>query len=237
MQIIQLSDLHIGNSQRELDNINRIIEFLGKAYKKVPVLITGDLTHSGTKGQLIKVRSTLDVLAKTNPILAVPGNHDYSWHGTFFRGWKNWEEHMGTPLGWNRIHYNWMSVDHEPEGIDGLGVFKYGNAVFFGIDSGDPENKEHTARGYISTKLANALENSLKKYAGYTRIAFLHHHPFYHHYFRALKGYKKLLKAVDSNCELLLFGHKHKYGLWTMEYGVKTIVRLIRAPFPCLESV
>jgi hypothetical protein len=125
-----------------------------------------------------------------------------------------------------------MGKDYEPEGIDGLGVFKHDDCVFFGIDSGDPTNKEHTARGYISTKLANALEESLKKYEGKTRIAFLHHHPFYHHYFRALKGYKKLLKAVDNNCELLLFGHKHKYGLWTNEYGVKSIVASHKSTIP-----
>ena len=224
MYVIHLSDLHIGNSQREYYNMYNIIKFLGMEYKNVPILITGDLTHSGTKFQLKTARNILNELSLTNPILAVPGNHDYAWQGIAFRGWKNWEKYMGTPIGWGIDDYNWMSVDHEPIGIDGLGVFKHEDCVFFGIDSGDPNNIEHTARGYISTKLADALEKSLKQYEGQTRIVLLHHHPFYRLIFMALKGSKKLLKSIKDNCELLIFGHKHKYGLWTNEYGVRMIV-------------
>ena len=214
--LIHLSDLHIGSSKKELNNTNEIVKSIGTSYKGVPVLITGDLAHSATKGQFKTMRGILNELAKTNPILTVPGNHDYAWYGISLRpsGWKNWVKYLGTPLGWGSDEYDWMGVDYEPVGIDGLGVFKHESCVYFGVDSGDPKDKVLCARGLISTKLANSLNDSLKKYEGKTRIVFLHHHPFDDHFFTALKGHKKLLKAVKNNCELLLFGHEHKYGLW-----------------------
>jgi len=87
--LIHLSDLHIGNSERELNNTNQIVKSIGTSYTGVPVLITGDLAHSATKGQFKTMRSILNKLAKTNPILAVPGNHDYAcmvYHGDLADG-------------------------------------------------------------------------------------------------------------------------------------------------------
>ena len=214
--LIHLSDLHIGNSEKELNNTNQIVKSIGTSYKGIPVLITGDLAHSATKGQFKTLRSILNKLAKTNPILAVPGNHDYAWYGISLRpdGWINWVKYLGSPLVWGSDEYYWMGVDYEPVGIEGLGVFKHKSCVYFGVDSGDPDDKVICARGLISTKLANALNDSLMKYEGKTRIVFLHHHPFDGDFLTALKGHRKLLNAVKNNCELLLFGHEHKYGIW-----------------------
>jgi 3',5'-cyclic AMP phosphodiesterase CpdA len=214
--LIHLSDLHIGSSKKELNNTNQIVNTIARSFKGIPVLITGDLTNSATKGQFKTMRNILNRLAETNPILSVPGNHDYAWLGISWRpdGWKNWVKYLGTPLGWGTGEYYWMGEDYEPVGIEGIGVFKYNSCVYFGVDSGDPKGKVACARGYISTKLADALNNSLKKYEGKTRIVFLHHHPFEHELLTALKGYRKLINAVKNNCELLLFGHEHKYGIW-----------------------
>ena len=115
-------------------------------------------------------------------------------------------------------------MDHEPVGIDGLGVWKDGPYVYFGIDSGDPMDKQISARGFISKKLANGLRDALLKYSGKTRIAFLHHHPFSEGYFMKLHGSNKLLEALKDNCELLLFGHEHEYGLWCKNRGIPLIV-------------
>jgi len=72
----------------------------------------------------------------------------------------------------------------------------------------------------------------VKKYEGKTRIVFLHHHPFDDVYFTALKGHRKLLKAVKNNCELLLFGHEHKYGIWWNYKGVPLIVSSHKSSLP-----
>jgi predicted phosphodiesterase len=224
--IIHLSDLHIGRRQEESERTRRVFKKISESFPGIPVIITGDLTDSATKGQFKDTRKFFNKLAQTNPILSVPGNHDYAWKGIFFRakGWKNWVKYLGSPLGWSRAEVLWMGVDSEPVGVDGLGVWKDGPCVYFGIDSGDPKDKESTARGYISKKLADSLKASLRKYKDKTRIAFLHHHPFTEEYFTALSGSKRLLEAVRGNCELLLFGHEHDYGIWWATRGVPLIV-------------
>jgi predicted phosphohydrolase len=206
----------VGLRPLESQRVKKIFAWVANRYPGVPVLITGDLTDNATAAQMQATRKMLDDLAVTNPILTVPGNHDYAWKGNILRqkGWQNWVTHLGSPLGWGKNEVHWMGVDHEPAGIDGLGVWKTNSVVYFGIDSGDPKDRQISARGWISKKLADGLADALKKYAGKTRVAMLHHHPFTEGFFTKLKGSKRLMGALRGNCELLLFGHEHEYGLW-----------------------
>jgi 3',5'-cyclic AMP phosphodiesterase CpdA len=224
--MIHLSDLHIGLRSKDSRFTKRIFKKIGETHPGTPVIVAGDLTDSATEEQFKEARRSLRRLAKTNPILTVPGNHDYAWKGNILReeGWENWVKYLGRPLGWGRPAAHWMGVDHEPKGIDGLGVWKDGPLVYFGIDSGDPEDKVVSARGYISGPLADALKRSLMKYEGRTRIAVLHHHPFTEGFFTELKGSRRLWAALRNRCELLLFGHHHEYGLWWHKRGVPLIV-------------
>ena len=224
--LIHLSDLHIGLRSKESARTKMIFDKIAKSFPGIPIIITGDLTDSATKSQLKKTREFLNQLVLSNPILVVPGNHDYAWKGNILRddGWENWVRYLGSPLGWGKDEVSWMGIDYEPKGVDGLGVWKDGPCVYFGIDSGDPKDKQISARGYISKKLADALKESLKKYAKKTRIAFLHHHPFTQGFFTKLYGSKRLLDSLKGNCELLLFGHHHEYGMWWTKRGVPLIV-------------
>jgi 3',5'-cyclic AMP phosphodiesterase CpdA len=214
--VIQLSDLHLGRGKKEKRNLTSVFGRIAQAYPGVPVLITGDLTDSATKGQFKRMRTRLDNLAQTNPILMVPGNHDYAWKGIILRrgSWKEWVKYLGTPLGWGTPPTPWMEPTNEPVGVDGVGVWKDGPIVFFGVDSGDPDDHEHTSRGWISPQLARGLKATLAKYSGKTRIVLVHHHPFIHGAFMKMAGAKRFMDALKNNCELLLFGHKHRYGLW-----------------------
>jgi predicted phosphodiesterase len=224
--IIQLSDLHVGLRRKENERTKLLFEHIARSYAGATVMITGDLTDSAETRQLKKTRELLDRLALTNPVLVVPGNHDYAWKGNLLRakGWENWIMYLGSPLGWGRAEVPWMTVDYEPKGIDGLGVWKDRSCVYFGVDSGDPADRQISARGYISEKLAKALKDSLLKYTGKTRIVFLHHHPFTEGFFTRLHGSRRLLSSLNNNCELLLFGHNHEYGMWSDKHGVPKIV-------------
>jgi 3',5'-cyclic AMP phosphodiesterase CpdA len=214
--IILLSDLHVGRGRKVNRRAAALVREIPRSFSGVPVLITGDLTDSATKKQFKDTRELLNRLAKTNPVLMVPGNHDYAWHGIILRkgSWKEWLKYLGTPLGWGTPDTPWMEPSHEPVGVDGVGVWKDGPIVYFGVDSGDPDDHEHTSRGWISPQLAQGLKTSLQKYAGKTRIVLVHHHPFKHAQFTKMKGAQRFMAAVKGNCELLLFGHKHEYGLW-----------------------
>jgi len=229
-QLIHLSDLHIGFRKRESDNTRAVIRRIASSYPGVPVIITGDITDSATEKQFRNARALIDELARTNPVLAAPGNHDYAWKGTILnpKGWAHWVKYFGSPLGWSRPAPDyWMGESESPGSIEGLGLWVDGPFAYFGIDSGDPMDKQLTARGFISKKLANALKASLDQHKGKTRIVFLHHHPFtggLRHIFTALHGARRLMDAVRHNCELLLFGHEHEYGLWWDYDGIPLIV-------------
>jgi len=216
--IIHLSDLHVGRDKTVEDKLEHLFSEIAQTHPGTPVLITGDLTDSASKGQFQKARTLLTGLAQTNPILAVPGNHDYAWKGIVakFRpnAWKNWIRYLGSPLGWDRPEVPWLETGHDPSGVDGLGLWKFGDIVFFGVDSGDPRDKVKTSCGYISEKLASALAQKLKKHKEKTRIVMLHHHPFIHSTNLKLIGADRFKEAVSGNCEILLFGHKHDYGYW-----------------------
>ena len=226
LTLIHLSDLHIGRKEIESKHVKKVFNKIAESYPGIPVLITGDLTDSATKGQLKKTRGFLDELAKTNPILSVPGNHDYAWKGNLLRpdGWENWVRYLGSPLGWKNNDVHWLGIDHEPKGVNGLGIWEHESCVFIGIDSGDPDDKVVSARGYISEGLADALKKILKKYSNKTRIALIHHHPFTEGFFTKLNGSHYLMAALKDNCELFLFGHEHAYGIWWGKNGIPLIV-------------
>jgi 3',5'-cyclic AMP phosphodiesterase CpdA len=188
----------------------------------------------------------LDGLAETNPVLVVPGNHDYAWKGIAWLEprWQEWNKYLGSPLGWEEPPTPWMQSSHEPIGFDGVGVWKDGPFVYFGVDSGDPENVVRTARGWISRELVENLTAALKKYEGKTRVVFVHHHPFMHKQEMKMVGAQRFLQAVKNNCELLLFGHKHHYGLWKNRDGVpltiashRTTNRLIDRKFLAITVI
>lgn len=217
MEILHLSDLHYGRSLEENENIFKIFGWIGRWHPEKPVLITGDLIDSASEDQITGMAKGLRALALTNPILTVPGNHDYAFKGNIFNADSPilWARHLGKPLGWKDTEKSWM--------ISGLGVWKYKGVVFFGLDSSDPEDEKISARGYISESLARRLKENLKEWQTKIRIVFLHHHPFTSGFFTKLYGSDLLLQAVRGNCEVLLFGHEHAYGLWRNQEEIPLI--------------
>jgi len=225
-RFIHLSDLHIRDRAREFSRAVRITETIAGHYEGTPVLVTGDVTDSGDPDQMDCARSLLDLLAPTNPVLVVPGNHDYSWKGIVNQAgaWRQWVERLGSPLGFDGVPEKpWLTGDL-PGGVDGLGVLEVGDVAYFGVDSGDPTNRVHTARGYVSERLATRLKQELAARKGKCRVVFLHHHPFNDGPFMKLVGADGFLDAVRDNCEMVLFGHDHHLGVWRRREGVPLMV-------------
>ncbi len=77
MQIVQISDIHVGayKPQILLDAIDEI-----NTLKPEIVLVTGDLTENGLLAEYEQVRKYIDML-NTNEVIVLPGNHDYRHTG------------------------------------------------------------------------------------------------------------------------------------------------------------
>lgn len=226
-RFIHLSDLHIRDRGQEFQRAVRVFDAIGKSYPKVPVLITGDIVDSGKTDQMDCAKVLIARLAATNPTLVVPGNHDYAWKGLVCDddAWKGWVARLGAPLGWDRPAKPWLTGDFSG-GVDGLGVWEDGEAVFFGVDSGDPTDQVKTAKGFISAKLADGLKAALAdaRHRGKCRVVMLHHHPFDDGAFMKLEGAELFLAAVRGSCEAVLFGHDHHLGVWRRRDDVPIMV-------------
>ena len=212
--IIHLSDLHIGLSEEEAANVKRIFNWIRINHPGAVVLITGDITDSAELDELQEAATLIGQLWETNRVLIVPGNHDYAWKGNVCRedGWEHWKKYLGDRYG------------GDSEYIDGLKITIIGDCSYFSVDSGDPNDKEISARGYVSEALAAMLKDQLRLREGLTRVVFLHHHPFTDGFFTRLHGSEILMDAIIENCELLLFGHEHHFGTWATQKNGPLIV-------------
>tara|TARA_B100000745_G_scaffold117482_1_gene75910 strand:- start:346 stop:1092 length:747 start_codon:yes stop_codon:yes gene_type:complete len=74
MEIVQLSDIHVGAQFREAV-FDQVIEELN-SLKPDAVIITGDLTNEGLKEQYEKCKTLISKI-NVDRIIAISGNHDY----------------------------------------------------------------------------------------------------------------------------------------------------------------
>jgi 3',5'-cyclic-AMP phosphodiesterase len=74
MEIVQLSDIHVGSQFRE-DVFEKVVDEVN-SIKPEAVLITGDLTNEGLVGEYKKCK---ELVSKINveKIISISGNHDY----------------------------------------------------------------------------------------------------------------------------------------------------------------
>jgi len=74
MEIVQLSDIHVGSQFRE-EIFEKVIDEVN-ALKPHTVVITGDLTNEGLKKEYEKCKALISKIDVEN-IIAISGNHDY----------------------------------------------------------------------------------------------------------------------------------------------------------------
>ena len=74
MEIVQLSDIHVGSQFRE-DVFQTVIKEVN-SLKPDSVIITGDLTNEGLKEQYEKCKNLISQI-NVDKIIAISGNHDY----------------------------------------------------------------------------------------------------------------------------------------------------------------
>lgn len=85
-----LTDLHVSPGTESDSALNRIVDEINRTSLDF-IIVTGDISNSGTDQELFTVKKALDRLNK--PCFALPGNHETNWSEsaglTFNRLWGN----------------------------------------------------------------------------------------------------------------------------------------------------
>lgn len=220
MKILHLSDLHIGKSETEAENLGKIVNFIVGNEQwhgdKPIIVITGDLVDDGKKEQFAEARQILEPLYQTGfTVLAVPGNHDYGWNGVHAREKR-------FPLFKNAFFkYESVTYPHVKE-IDGH--------IFVGLNSMKAETGFFDgllADGELGSRQINDTLDRLKDFEGRPPekkvVIYLHHHPFLYPDDNELEemgekighwlkdGDDFMHKISKYRVDILLFGHEHRH--------------------------
>jgi Icc protein len=82
LQLVQLSDLHIGGAYFKQEIFDTIVNEVNNKPKPDVILITGDLTDEGLSSQFKRASIEIKRLTDACPnMIVLPGNHDYRHTG------------------------------------------------------------------------------------------------------------------------------------------------------------
>jgi 3',5'-cyclic AMP phosphodiesterase CpdA len=82
LQLVQLSDLHIGGAYFEQEIFDTIVNEVNTNLNPDVILITGDLTDEGLSSQFTQASVEIKRLTHVCPnVIILPGNHDYRHSG------------------------------------------------------------------------------------------------------------------------------------------------------------
>lgn len=208
MNIIHLSDLHIGKSNNH-KKANQVVDWIignQDLHQSNLVVISGDLVDDGETWQFEKARDLIGRLREADYlVLTVPGNHDY---------------------GPNGIRENPASKRDFREMISQVAAYpavqiRSGQA-FVLLDSMEAEMEKQDlwgAQGYLGIRQLQKLDLTLDELAENPAvenvILILHHHPFDYLFYHGLRDHADLKgvisrrKGQPPRVNALLFGHKH----------------------------
>ena len=226
IRIIQLSDLHVGQGHSESEHLklitNQILSNYSNYEVKPHLIVSGDFVHHGTEAEY---ETVVDILAPLKEagfkLLACPGNHDF---GQGVPGHYKKHQPQCIPRYVEYIHKNLVKAPLDDEGnvIDYRDMFPWrttvslngDNVLIIGIDSmkGVLDEEIHTATGKIKDDDKNDIRLLLQDpaYNGYTKIVYLHHHPYSNRAFMVLKKKREFRDFLSENgVELVCFGHLH----------------------------
>jgi len=249
-RIVHLSDIHLrGREGKEYHNALALFRHINAQHAGDTVVITGDLCDDGRLNQIKALNELLTTHLTDVYTLLAPGNHDYALWGNLLNhdSYRNWHHHLGcprAPRSVNRLTGPWFQSASEPwehqalGPCRGVGLFIRDdvNTAFIAVDSADWEDREVLARGLVTPRQSRAVRTLLEhpRLEGFTRVVFLHHHPFiraslatFTDYPEAwameLTGATEFMEAVSGRCDLLLFGHRHVAETWEHAYGIPLI--------------
>ena len=208
MNIIHLSDLHIGKSNN-FEKAHQVVDWIignQDLHQSHLVVISGDLVDDGETWQFEKARDLIGRLQGASYIvLTAPGNHD--------SGPDGFRENQKSKRDFRELI---SQVAEYPT------LFIKSGQAFVLLDSMEAEMEKQEiwgAQGYLGLKQLQKLDLLLDELAENPAVEnillILHHHPFDYLFYHGLRDHADL-KGIISRREgqpprvnVLLFGPKH----------------------------
>lgn len=222
MKFLHLSDLHFHRNKSDNKAVNEMFNLVKQRYPKHRLIITGDIVDDGHSEQYERAYEALKPFEGL--VFICPGNHDFGAAGNFFskERAKRFDEMLSGPLHQGGSFFSSgspvVNVLREKENDIMLIALDSNLETSHPFDFACGEIGE-SQLGALTAILNNPTTTYMKK------IMFFHHHPFIHHNpFMELKDAKELMRTIYLKVNLLLFGHKHRGGLWPNMNGIEYIV-------------
>jgi 3',5'-cyclic AMP phosphodiesterase CpdA len=190
-RVLHISDIHVGaHEEREVEpGLRALIE----ATSPELIVVSGDLTHRGTREQHERAAGFLRGLGP--PVLAVPGNHDlpHTFPARFTRPLAEFERQWETA---------------EP-------TVRSDRLLVVGLNSARPWR--HQSGGVTDAQLERVRLRLAEAPPGALRIAVLHHHltgaPWRSRKRPVAQRSHVLASLVEAGAELILAGHIHQSSI------------------------
>ncbi len=208
MNIIHLSDLHIGKSNN-FEKSTRIFEWIInniKSHQSDLVVITGDLVDDGATWQFNEAKDLLDRLRHNGfTVLVAPGNHDYGPEG-FRESSKSRTEFAELISGVSDYPYLYISKGQAIVVLDSMEK-EMENIDLWGAQGCLGKNQLQ--------KLDLLLDALGQNPATENVVVVLHHHPFDYLFYHGMRDHEDLKGVISGRIDqpprvnYLLFGHKH----------------------------
>jgi len=212
MQIVHLSDIHIGYSGKETTAAKSLATHILASFPPTTVvIITGDLVQHGSREEYAEISAILAPLRRKFTVITCPGNHDYS------------DDTFGAHLSKKSIR---AYLEFTGDGPFPQAHVVGENTVFIGLDSADPDDRAWLMMGYVGRKQISRMSSLLAEHENKLKIVYFHHHPFMFRWTMMMLGRTALLKAAKSGgADILLFGHRH----WSQEIRNRSGIPLMLA--------
>jgi len=213
IEIFHVSDLHFGKSASQnwkakslLDGISQQFPFTGHDNRYL--LVTGDITQSGKKGEYELALQALSPF--TGRVYVTPGNHDYgSLLGTDYSEEKAqyFYNPFATSLGFTHSFLNKKVFTHLLQDQS-----DHNDIMIIGLNSCAKEGVHDFAQGEVGDEQRKELALKLAQCDPQTpKLLFLHHIPnkaAEWKFVMTLRDWKELMAVARDRVDVLAFGHQ-----------------------------
>lgn len=219
LKFLHLSDMHIHTKPSKNTDVLTRLKYCRENYSTHARIITGDITDDGDERQY--ENAMYAILGAE--IYVCPGNHDFGLMGNLYDKKRAARFDVYLPADRHKYHRRLKSP-----GIDYV-TDNDCMAVLIGLNTCIRSRHPFDfARGKVGLWQRFTLKRALlwanRLHPEATRIVYFHHHPFDRGPFTAMSDGKKLMKTLQNNCELVLFGHKHKHETWDIKFELPVLV-------------